>query len=140
MNDLAKAIAIASKAHEHQQDKQGAPYILHPLRVMLALRNDGLSEIHQIVGVLHDVVEDTSITIEGIVFDFGITVGESVKALTRLHGTNYLDHIRAMRSYPIAVEVKKRDLTDNTDFRRFFHGAGYERYAKAMGILLGQVD
>ena len=52
--NLEHAIAIATEAHRGQQDKAGAPYILHPLRVMLAL--DGT--VDRIVGVLHDVVED----------------------------------------------------------------------------------
>ena len=140
MNYLSRAIALASEAHKHQQDKQGAPYILHPLRVMMALRNDGLAEVFQVVGVLHDIVEDTSVVIGEIQMDFGEVVARSVRALTRVPGEDYLDHIRAMRKYPIAAEVKKRDLADNADFRRFFHGVAYSKYAKAMGILLGQVE
>ena len=140
MNGLSRAIALASEAHKNQQDKQGAPYILHPLRVMMALRNDGLNEIHQIIGVLHDVVEDTDVTLKELRREFGNGVSASVDALTRKPGANYLEHIRAMRGWTVAVEVKKRDLADNADFRRFFHGAAYSRYAKAMGILLGHVD
>ena len=54
MATLGRAIAIAAEAHSGQFDKAGAPYILHPLRVMLSLS----TEEERIVGVLHDLVED----------------------------------------------------------------------------------
>lgn len=57
---LDKAIRIATIAHEGQKDKAGAPYILHPLRVMMTLSD----ETERICAVLHDVIEDTDITIE----------------------------------------------------------------------------
>src|ERR1700730_1923444 len=56
MSTLNRAIAIAAEAHADMFDKAGAPYILHPLRVMLALRDDDA----RVVAVLHDVVEDCS--------------------------------------------------------------------------------
>ena len=138
MTTLAEAIALASKAHKGQMDKQGAPYILHPLRIMLSLRDDGFSEIHQIVGVLHDVVEDTPVSLDEIKERFGDRVACAIELLTHEKGVNYFDYIRAIRKDPIATEVKKRDLTDNSDFRRFFVGVAYSKYAKAMGILMGQ--
>ena len=54
MATLAKAIRIAATAHENQFDKGGAPYVLHPLRLMMALQG----EDEKIVAVLHDVIED----------------------------------------------------------------------------------
>ena len=54
MSTLERAVAIAATAHEGQRDKADAPYILHPLRVMLRLT----SEAERITAVLHDVVED----------------------------------------------------------------------------------
>ena len=137
---LAEAIALAAKAHKDQIDKQGEPYILHPLRVMMALKEDGYSEDYQIAGVLHDVVEDTPITVAYVRERFGPAVGDAVEALTHEKGCPYLDYVREIRKLPIATEVKKRDLTDNAYFRRFFHGVKYEKYAKAMAILMGQAD
>ena len=55
---LKRAIEIAIEAHKGQKDRTGAPYILHPLRVMLRLESD----TEMIVAVLHDVIEDSSIT------------------------------------------------------------------------------
>lgn len=55
MSDLNEALAIAARAHRGQDSQDGESYILHPIRVMLAGRTDA----ERIVGVLHDVVEDT---------------------------------------------------------------------------------
>jgi (p)ppGpp synthase/HD superfamily hydrolase len=62
MSNLERAIEIAVLAHKGQTDKGGNPYILHPLRVMMALD----SETEKIVGVLHDVVEDSEWTLDGL--------------------------------------------------------------------------
>ena len=59
---LEEAILIATRAHMGQVDKGNQPYILHPLRVMLRLQ----TEEERTVGVLHDVIEDTSVTIEDL--------------------------------------------------------------------------
>ncbi len=55
MGTLERAILIAAQAHEGQKDKSGAPYILHPLRMMMRME----SEAAMIAAVLHDVVEDS---------------------------------------------------------------------------------
>jgi (p)ppGpp synthase/HD superfamily hydrolase len=60
MSTLERAIQIATEAHKGQLDKSGKDYIGHPLRVM----EMGRSEQEKIVGVLHDVVEDTDRTFE----------------------------------------------------------------------------
>jgi len=62
--NLEQAISIASIAHKGQLDKGGEPYILHPLRVMMRLKE----ERQRIVAVLHDVVEDTNLTIQDLIF------------------------------------------------------------------------
>jgi guanosine-3',5'-bis(diphosphate) 3'-pyrophosphohydrolase len=58
MATIEKALQIAAKAHEGQKDKSGLPYILHPLRVMMRVEG----EEAQIVAVLQDVIEDTSVS------------------------------------------------------------------------------
>ena len=62
MPTLEEAIALATEAHRGRTDKNGAPYILHSLRVMTRMQ----SETDTIVAVLHDVVEDTPVTIQGL--------------------------------------------------------------------------
>ena len=60
MSSLEKAISIAAQAHDGQRDKAGAPYILHPLRVMMKMT----TESERITAVLHDLIEDTDWTID----------------------------------------------------------------------------
>ena len=59
MATLERAIAIAAMAHEGQVDKAGMPYILHPLRMMLSVDTPEAC----MAAVLHDVVEDTAVTL-----------------------------------------------------------------------------
>ena len=61
--NLERAIEIAVEAHKGAKDKGGNPYVLHPLRVMLSLR----TEEERMVGVLHDVVEDSEWTFQQLV-------------------------------------------------------------------------
>ena len=68
---LGEAIAFAAEAHKEGTDLQKVAYILHPVRVADALRQDHWSETHQVSGVLHDTVEDTDITLEQIQKRFG---------------------------------------------------------------------
>lgn len=115
MNSLDRAIEIAVWAHSGQLDKAGAPYILHPLRVMLRLKN--LDE--QIVAVLHDVVEDSDWTIEHLKSeDFSENVISAIDALTRRSGESYNEFICRVTTDPIAIQVKLADLHDNSDLSR----------------------
>lgn len=116
MSTLEHAIAIASKAHEGQQDKGGAPYILHPLRMMLQLE----TEAERITAMLHDVVEDC----EGCSFDrlryegFSEEIIEALKSVTKHNGETYEEFIRRSATNPIGVRVKLADLNDNCDLTR----------------------
>lgn len=76
---LSAAIHMAATFHNDQQDKAGQPYILHPIRVMLAGRT--LEE--QIVGVLHDVIEDTAARPEWIEEQFGPPIAAAVLSVSR---------------------------------------------------------
>ena len=113
-SDLECAIQTAMHAHRGQVDKGGAPYILHPLRVMLACK----TELQKTVAVLHDVVEDSAIPIAMIVENFGYEVGKAVDALTRRDGESYEEFIQRCRDNDIAREVKLADLADNMDLSR----------------------
>lgn len=92
MSTLERAIEIATEAHHGQRDKAGNDYIGHPLRVMAA----GKTPEEKIVGVLHDVVEDSDWTLE----------------------EPYDRYIARIKGNPLAVAVKLNDLTDNMDIRR----------------------
>lgn len=110
MDMLERAIAIAVEAHAGQVDKAGAPYILHPLRVMLAVSNDCKE-----TAVLHDVVEDSDDwTLERLAAEgFHPIVLSALDHLTRRDGENYADFIERCRSNSIARAVKKADVMDN---------------------------
>jgi len=120
MSTLEKAIELAAKAHAGQTDKAGQPYILHPLRVMMQLE----TEQERIVGVLHDVLEDTFIKeIDLLELGFSNAIVEAVKSVTRnkispLRMENYWDYIRRARLNPIGVKVKLADVKDNMDWSR----------------------
>lgn len=114
---LERAIAIAAEAHKGQRDKAGDPYILHPLRVMLAC-SPGPA---QIVGVLHDVVEDCPgwsferLRAEG----FGDDVLGPLEGVTkRSESEDYGAFIARAAQDPVAREVKIADLKDNMNLAR----------------------
>src|SRR5687767_2629355 len=88
VSTLERAIAIAAQAHAGQVDKAGQPYILHPLRVMLRLA----TEEERIVGVLHDVVEDTPVSLQQLRDEgFSESVLSAVEALTKRDGETRLE-------------------------------------------------
>lgn len=115
MATLERAITIAAQAHAGQVDKAGLPYILHPLRVMLALSTPE----ERIVGVLHDVIEDSRWTLQDLRQQgFTAEVVEAVDAVTRRPHESYEQFVlRAVRN-PIGRQVKRADLTDNCDRSR----------------------
>jgi (p)ppGpp synthase/HD superfamily hydrolase len=107
---LEKAIQIAVDSHAGHKDKAGAPYILHPLRVMMAM------ETHEqmIVAVLHDVVEDTNTTMDDLrQAGFPETVLEAVGLLTHKETDSYESYVRKIKPNPLAKLVKLADLRDN---------------------------
>ena len=115
MATLEKAILIAVKAHHGQADKAGDPYILHPLKVMSAMS----SEEEKMAAVLHDVLEDTALTMETLRKEgFSEEVIQAVDCLTRKKHESYEDFIERIRLNPIARKVKIADLEDNMDIKR----------------------
>lgn len=134
---LERAIAIAASAHEGQVDKAGAPYILHPLRMMLAVTTPEA----RMAAVLHDVVEDTSVTLEQLRAEgFPEAVLVAVAALTKREGEDYEAFIRRVAPIPIAREVKLADLRDNADLSRIAEPtekdrARIEKYRSAIEYL-----
>ena len=115
-NLLAKAINIAIKAHEGQVDKTGMPYYGHIMRVMTA----GRTIDEKIVGVLHDLVEDTEWTFEDLTQQgFPKHIINALRCVTKLSEDEpYNDFINRLKSNPLAVAVKINDLTDNMDIKR----------------------
>ncbi len=138
MATIERAIELAARAHAGQRDKGGQPYILHPLRVMMAVTTDA----ERIAAVLHDIVEDTSITFDDLVAEgFADDVVDAIRALTKFEGeTRELAAKRIVRD-PIARAVKLADIADNMDLTRIpvpseRDHARLREYAVARDILL----
>ena len=109
---IEDAIILATQAHAGQVDKAGLPYILHPLRVMLRVE----SETEQTVAILHDVVEDTSITLDDLREDgYSEEILEAVDYLTRRESETYRQFIERVKENELARIVKLADLEDNMD-------------------------
>ena len=112
---LDRAIELAKQHHEGQTDKAGKPYIDHPLRVM----NQVESEEEKIVAVLHDIVEDTNISLDDLRNEgFSEKVVSAVECLTKQDGENYDSYIERISFNPLAVKIKLADLEDNSDLTR----------------------
>jgi len=132
---LTNAIALAVEAHRGQTDKAGEPYILHPLRVMLAVQG----EVERIAAVLHDVIEDRpkSLSFDDIALMFGADVWHAVDALTRRKGEHYFDYVRRAAAHPVARDVKIADVTDNLRWSGDpKEKSRREKYYKALAILI----
>ena len=115
MSTLDRAIEIAIRAHAGQTDKGGEPYILHPLRVMLRM---GTSE-QRIVAVLHDVVEDSEITLEDLRLEgFSAVVLDALQALIKQPGEDRLSAAKRAAQLPLARAVKLADNAENSDLSR----------------------
>ena len=112
---LERAIEIAARVHAVQVDKGGAPYILHPLRVMLRVAPGA----QQIVAVLHDVVEDSEVTFEDLEREgFSTEVISGLRAVTKVEGESYEDFVARAALDPVGKAVKLADLMENSDLSR----------------------
>jgi len=103
-------LRIAAQAHEGQKDKNGQPYILHPLRLMNAVEDVPA----KIVALLHDVIEDTPVTAEDLRREgFDEAVLAAVDCLTHRNGESYADYVVRCKGNVIARRIKLADLEDN---------------------------
>ena len=141
MSTLERAIEIAVEAHRGQVDKAGCEYVEPSLRVMAAGRT--LEE--KVVGVLHDVVEDSDWTFERLEAEgFSADVIEALRCVTKLSSDEPYDRfIARIKKNPLAVAVKLNDLTDNMDVRRLPYISDKDvkrlkKYLKAYKQLTGE--
>lgn len=142
---LAKVVAFAVNAHGDQKDKAGEPYILHLFRVMEAMPHGNLPLMR--VAVLHDIVEDTSVTLLDL-YKLGLpqVEVEAVSALTRRKGREtyaaYLQRVKEAGAF--VTHVKMVDLADNMRPERLRRlppekaASLTKRYTKALAYLGGE--
>lgn len=134
---LELAIEVATQAHKGQLDKGGNPYILHPQAVAAALD----STENKIVAYLHDVVEDTEITLEDLKeMGFTYRIVNSIRILTKSKDISYEDYLKSVKKDSNAWHVKMADIKHNMDISRIPEPtakdfARIEKYKKALAFL-----
>ena len=135
-HSLAWAISFAAEVHYDQVDKGGQPYILHPIRVMMAVET--IEE--KIVAILHDVVEDGMVSKSILVEYAGVVIARAVMALSRKDGESYREFILRVKQNNLARQVKIADLKDNMDRSRIPNPTAederrWKKYEKALAEL-----
>lgn len=129
--NIEDALKIAVSAHYGQKDKCGDPYILHPLWVM----NQMETEDERVCAILHDVAEDTNVSLK-MLREKGLNYVQAVALdlLTHKRGVPYLKYIANLSDNEIARKVKIADLAHNRDADRYCraleNGADEERMNK----------
>ena len=139
-----KAMKYAYDAHHGQLDKNGVPYIFHPYH----LAEQMTDEYTTCAALLHDVVEDTDVSLSDLEKEFPAQVTEAVKLLTHDDSVDYLDYVRALKPNPIAKAVKLADLRHNSDLSRYISEEQrnapkvlqrMEKYTKAIALLTDNI-
>ncbi len=131
-----KAMIIAYNAHQNQFDKANIPYIYHPIHIAEQME----TELECIVALLHDVVEDTDITLNDLEKEFPKEVIDLLKILTHDKKIDYIEYIKKVKTNPIATKIKIADLKHNSDITRLENITTtdlkrIEKYKKALEIL-----
>ncbi len=125
---LTKAIILAARAHHGQLDKAGQPYLFHPLRIMLQLED----ETDRIIAVLHDVIEDSDWTLDGLLGEgFSEDIVSVVDSLTRREGEDYEGYIERLLGDARASRIKLLDLKDNLNLTRGWQDTDATRQRRA---------
>lgn len=142
MEMLQRAIELATIKHSGQVDKQGDPYILHPLRVaVLVDTRDFDKERVKTVAVLHDIVEDTDVSVKSLSYehDFPAEVVLAVQSVTKMEdgSETYMEFIKRAAGDPIGRLVKMADIKDHLrpGHEEILSKGHIERYIKAYAIL-----
>ena len=134
-----KAMRIAYSAHHGQADYNGIPYIFHPIHLAEQMED----EISCCAALLHDVVEDTAVTMADLSREFPEEVMAVLRLLTHEEDVPYFDYVRKIKANPIAVRIKLADIAHNSDQTRCVGSdlteqqLAYwrEKYEKARAIL-----
>ena len=133
-----KAINLLFDAHKDQKDKSGLPYVFHPFHVAEQMDDEDST----IVALLHDLLEDTSYTVEDLKkIGFNNKVCDALILMTHDDNVKYLDYVKKIKNNEIARKVKIADLKHNSDLTRLDIITEYDlerkaKYAKALEILL----
>lgn len=137
---LESARLLSKKAHSNQVDKAGVDYFSGHIKTVVS---GVTSTKEKIVAYLHDIVEDTDITIEKIYEEFGEEIGDAVKAITKSGELDYAVYIEGIKANELARAVKIADLKHNMDLTRLKEVREkdvkrVEKYRKVLGVLEGE--
>jgi putative GTP diphosphokinase len=112
---LIKAFLLCMVKHWKQKDKAGKRYVWHPIHVMINVK--GYNE--KIVALLHDIVEDTDVTIPDLKnLKFSKEVVEAVDVISKKKDQEYFSYLKLIKDNSIAKKVKIEDLKHNSDLKR----------------------
>ncbi|WP_295564604.1 HD domain-containing protein [uncultured Holdemanella sp.] len=122
------ALQIAQKAHAGQVDKAGKDYILHPMTVASYMDTD----IEKTIAYLHDVLEDTDVTVDALRKIFPNEIVDTLITLTHRKDESYFEYIQRVSKSKLAKKVKVADLLHNLDITRIKEPTkqDYERLEK----------
>ena len=110
-----KALRICFDGHRDQVDKTGLPYVFHPFHLAEQMKD----EYTTVVALLHDIVEDTDMTLAHLSeLGFPTPVTEAIALMTHAPEVPYMDYVREIGKNPIARAVKLADLKHNSDLSR----------------------
>jgi ppGpp synthetase/RelA/SpoT-type nucleotidyltranferase len=114
-SQIQKAIEFATRAHQGQVDKSGVPIFFH----LTYVASHGTTDEERVVGLLHDIIEDTEITADDLMSEgFTPEVIAAVELLTKRPGEDYFSYIERVATNPLAVRVKLVDLEHNMQLNR----------------------
>ena len=122
------ALQIAKKAHAGQVDKAGKDYILHPMTVASYMDTD----TEKAIAYLHDVLEDTDVTVDALRKIFPNEIVDTLITLTHRKDESYFEYIQRVSKSKLAKKVKVADLLHNLDITRIKEPTkqDYERLEK----------
>ena len=128
------ALQIAQKAHAGQVDKAGKDYILHPMTVASYMDTD----IEKTIAYLHDVLEDTDVTVDAVRKIFPNEIVDTLIILTHRKDESYFEYIQRVSTSKLAKKVKVADLLHNLDITRIKEPTkqDYERLEKYKKAIL----
>ena len=135
-----KAIKVMFEAHKDQKDKSGLPYIFHPFHLAEQMKDEETTA----AALLHDVIEDTDMTADGLRnLGFPERVVRAVELLTHNDGESYEEYIEKIKTDPVARAVKLADLRHNSDLSRLETVTERdirraEKYRRAIEVLRGE--
>lgn len=134
---LYKALLDTLCFHKSQKDKNGDDYYEHPIAVAGYFFQERDIEA-AIVALLHDLVEDTPVTMDYIYNQYPTSIAKAVDDITRREDETYRQYVRRCIKNPLARRVKKQDVLDNLRSERMFKDAPLERYYWALAAIRGK--